>query len=52
MRISNPKGTIEIWCTEYINDPETRKPSDRYKRVVQIEPLPNGDNYFVEVVTP
>ena len=46
-------STIEIWGTNYINNPDTRALNDRDKEIQQIEAIP-GDttNFIVEVFKP
>jgi hypothetical protein len=46
-------STIEIWGTNYINNPYTRAPEDLDKEIQQIEAIP-GDvtNFIVEVFRP
>lgn len=46
-------STIEIWGTNYINNPDIRALQDRDKEIQQIEAIP-GDttNFIVEVFRP
>lgn len=46
-------STIEIWGTNYINNPDTRALNDRDKEIQQIEAIPGSpDNIIVEVFIP
>lgn len=46
-------SAIEIWCTNYINKPESRSLDDRDKEIKQIEAIPGRTDYFiVEVFKP
>jgi len=44
------KSTIEVWCTDYINNPKKRAEKDKDAVVVQLEASSTAKNYIVEVM--
>ena len=43
-----PESVIEIWSTEYIDDPSSRMERDRKAQIIQIEPGNADRDYIVE----
>ena len=45
-----PESVIEIWSTEYIDDPSSRMDRDRNAQIVQIEEGNITGDYMVEII--
>lgn len=43
-------SVIEVWRTDYINNPNERYDEDKNARIIQIEPGSTDCEYIVEVV--
>ena len=50
MKATFDNSRIEIWCGDYINNPERREEKDQNMKIVQIEPSVREDDYIVEII--
>ena len=50
MKATFDNSRIEIWCGDYINNPERRDKKDINVKIVQIEPTVREDDFIVEVI--
>ncbi len=50
MKATFDNSRFEIWCGDYINNPERRKEKDQNAKIVQIEPSAREDDYIVEII--
>ena len=50
MKAKYDNSRIEIWCGDYINNPEIRDEKDINVKIVQIEPTVREDDYIVEII--
>lgn len=50
MKKTRENSRIEVWDSDYINEPDERNREDRHAVIVQMEPGASGCSYMVEVV--